>query len=290
MKPVLEEDRPNASLLILLLLLQLLELVVVGCVFPITANMHLMTVAEHPGVRLPASPHLEPRQPTTVGHRGLHLGLDVQMDGVRKMHSKNAKKGSRQSEANRLRIPKRDDDNVTKPSNRKDEKNRKEDERKKSPMKETDKLRKWDPGWRNQTRVQIMGASNLVVNWVNGRWNINNQKFRAEVQKTQNLLDKRDIRPMSDHMVLFQHICRDWNEKADRLTHEAREKGSRWNSFSMHEGEKLEAASAFFGGGVSNQDDHRAQYKVGSGHVHQTSERIEEDVLENNCRSGKDPS
>ena len=44
------------------------------------------------------------------------------------------------------------------------------------------------------------GDSNLVGNWLNGRWKINNQKFKAEVQKTQNLLEKRDIRPMSDHM------------------------------------------------------------------------------------------
>ena len=81
---------------------------------------------------------------------------------------------------------------------------------------------------------------------MSGRWKIKNQKFRAEVQKTQNLLDKRDTRPMNDHMDLFQHIYRDWDEKADRLTHEAREKGSSWNSFSMHEGEKLEAVRAFF--------------------------------------------
>ena len=36
-------------------------------------------------------------------------------------------------------------------------------------MKERAKLREWDPGWRNQTRVQIMGDSNLVVNWCNGK-------------------------------------------------------------------------------------------------------------------------
>ena len=50
------------------------------------------------------------------------------------------------------------------------------------------------------------------------------QKFRAEVEKTQNLWDTTDIRPMADHLDLFQHTYRDWNEKADRLTHETREK------------------------------------------------------------------
>ena len=47
--------------------------------------LHLIKVAEHLRVRLPASPPSSPRRPTTVGHRGLHLGLDVWMDGVRKM-------------------------------------------------------------------------------------------------------------------------------------------------------------------------------------------------------------
>ena len=37
---------------------------------------------------------------------------------------------------------------------------------------------------------------------------------------TQNLLDKTDIRPMADHLDLFQHIYRNWTEEADRLTHE----------------------------------------------------------------------
>ena len=111
-----------------------------------------------------------------------------------------------------------------------DRKGNKENERKKSAMKERDKLRNWDPGKQHQTRVQIMGDSSLVVNWLNGRWKRNNQRFRAEVQKTQKLLDMTDIRPMADHLDLFQHIYRDWNEKADRLTHEAREKGASWNS------------------------------------------------------------
>ena len=50
---------------------------------------------------------------------------------------------------------------------------------------------------------------------------LNNQKFRVEMQKTQNLLDKTDIRPMADHLDLFQHKNRDWYEKADLLTHES---------------------------------------------------------------------
>ena len=84
-----------------------------------------------------------------------------------------------------------------------DEKSEKEEERKKNMMNKRDKLRIWDPSWGNQIRVQIIGDSNLVVKWMNGRRKINNQKFRVEVQKTQNLLDKTDIRPMADHLDLY---------------------------------------------------------------------------------------
>ena len=151
-----------------------------------------------------------------------------------------------------------------------------EKERKNNFMKERDKLRIWDRGSGNQTRVQIVGDSNLVVNWMNGRWKINNQKFRVEVQKTQHLLDKTDIRPMADHLDLFQQIYRDWNEGADRLTHEARERGACWNSFTVNEGSKIAAVRAYFDGGVRRQQDQKVKNRVGSAYVIQTSERIEE--------------
>ena len=51
-----------------------------------------------------------------------------------------------------------------------------------------------------------------LVEW---KLEVNNQKFRTEVRKTKNLLFKRDIRPMSDHMDLFQHFYRDWNEEKE---------------------------------------------------------------------------
>ena len=44
------------------------------------------------------------------------------------------------------------------------------------------------------------------------------------VSKTQNMLDQIDIRPMSDHLDLFQHLDRDWNGEADHLTHKGTEK------------------------------------------------------------------
>ena len=74
-----------------------------------------------------------------------------------------------------------------------------------------------------------MDDSNLIVNWLNGEWKMNNQKFRMMVQKTQILMDKTDRQPMGDHLDMFQHIYRDWNLNADHLTHVAREKGATWN-------------------------------------------------------------
>ena len=123
-----------------------------------------------------------------------------------------------------------------------------------------------------------MGDPNLGVNWMNGRWKINNQKFRAEVRQTQNLLDKTDIRLMADYLDLLQRINRDWNEKADRLTHEAREKGASWSSFTMKKGSKVGAVRACFDGGVSKQEDRKVKRKVGSAYATQASERIEEAV------------
>ena len=84
---------------------------------------------------------------------------------------------------------------------------------------------------------------------------------------------KTDIRLMADHLDLFQLIYRDWNEKADCLTHEAREKGASCNSFTMMEGSKLEAVKASFDGGVSSQEDRKVKHKVGSAYVIQASER-----------------
>ena len=38
------------------------------------------------------------------------------------------------------------------------------------------------------------------------------------------MLDKTDLRSVDDVFDMFQHICREWNQEADRLTHVAREK------------------------------------------------------------------
>ena len=113
-------------------------------------------------------------------------------------------------------------------------------------MKEREKQRIWDPVWDNQMRIRILGDANLTVNWMNGKWKINNRKLRMMVQKTQNMLDKTDICPMGDHLDMFQHICRDWNQEADHLTHVAREKGATWNSYITEAGTRIEAVRSLF--------------------------------------------
>ena len=59
----------------------------------------------------------------------------------------------------------------------KDERSNIEEGRKKNKMKERKKLKIWDPAWRNQMRIQILGEGNLIVNWINRKWKINCQKF-----------------------------------------------------------------------------------------------------------------
>ena len=149
-------------------------------------------------------------------------------------------------------------------------------ERKKNKMKEREKMRIWVLAWSNQMRILILGDTSLIVNWMNGKWKIDDQKFRTMVQKMQNMLDRTDIRPMGEHLDVFQHVHREWNQEADHLTHVAREKGTTWNSYLMDEGARVEAVRSFFDGGAHIQCDDKIKNKVGSAFVIQIPERIEE--------------
>ena len=74
------------------------------------------------------------------------------------------------------------------------------------------------------------------------------------------------MRPMGDHLDMFQHIYRDWNQEADRLARMASEKGATWNSYVMEE-TRIEAVRSFFDGGVSTVCDDKIKHKVGSQHM-----------------------
>ena len=101
-----------------------------------------------------------------------------------------------------------------------------------------------------------MGDGNLIVNWMNGKWKINKQKFRGKEKKTQNMMDKTDFRPMGDHLDVLQHLYRDWNQEV------AREKGATWNPHVVEEGTRVEAVRSFFDGGLNDQSDDKIKHKV----------------------------
>ena len=87
------------------------------------------------------------------------------------------------------------------------------------------------------------------------------------VQKTQNMLDRKDVRLVGDHLDIFQHVYTEWNQEADHLTHVARKKGATWNSHVMEEGPRVVAVRSFFDGGVSIQCNDKIKNKVGSAFV-----------------------
>ena len=66
------------------------------------------------------------------------------------------------------------------------------------------------------------------------------------IQKTQNMLDITDLRPMADHLYMFQHVYREWHEETDRLTHLARELNTIWNFFAVEKDVTIKAMRSCF--------------------------------------------
>ena len=77
-------------------------------------------------------------------------------------------------------------------------------------------------------------------------------------------------------MDIYQHVYRDWNDKADRLTRVAREDGPMWNSPETKE--KIEAIRACFDGGVSDEHDKKVKSRSGAGLIVQTAQRIRKKI------------
>ena len=69
------------------------------------------------------------------------------------------------------------------------------------------KLEKWTPGTGFQTRVQIIGDSMLVINWMIGIWKL--------VDHAHSALDEVRILAMHDCCDQFHQCCREWNTRAD---------------------------------------------------------------------------
>ena len=99
-------------------------------------------------------------------------------------------------------------------------------------------------------------------------------------KRTQKKLDKTGLRPMGDHVDMFQHVYREWNQEAGRLMHVAREEGTTWNSYVMEKGARVEAVGSFFDGGVSSECNAQIKNKVDSAFVIQFAERIEEEIYQ----------
>ena len=92
---------------------------------------------------------------------------------------------------------------------------------------------------------------------MDGRWKIDNQRFRAAVQESKNLVDTE--RHMADEGPAGSCPAHTFTENGMRKAifsrMKRREKGPSWNSCSLNEEEKLEAVRVFVDGGVSNHDD-----------------------------------
>ena len=77
-------------------------------------------------------------------------------------------------------------------------------------------------------------------------------------------------------MDIYQHVCRYWNNKADRLTHVAKENGLVWNSSETKE--KIEAIQTCFDGGVSDKHDKQVKSRSGAGWIIKTAECIQNEM------------
>ena len=87
--------------------------------------------------------------------------------------------------------------------------------------------RRWETPAAMQTQVCVNGDSLLVVQWIAGRWRPNHRIHRRRIERLQNLLDRLSNRhavvarePGAD---LTEHIRRCVNERADALTHLAKD-------------------------------------------------------------------
>jgi hypothetical protein len=74
--------------------------------------------------------------------------------------------------------------------------------------------------------VYISGDSLLVVSWLQGVWRVLNRTYQERVNRMINQLDnmcqKFGIRPACQGREVVDHTFREWNTRADVLTHTAR--------------------------------------------------------------------
>ncbi|CAK0900484.1 unnamed protein product, partial [Prorocentrum cordatum] len=75
--------------------------------------------------------------------------------------------------------------------------------------------------------LDIQGDSLLVINWLCGKWKVLAQVYQKRVDALINKLDDMQetysVRPPEAGRDFFSHSFREWNQRADSLTHQARQ-------------------------------------------------------------------
>ena len=75
--------------------------------------------------------------------------------------------------------------------------------------------------------VEIAGDSLTVIKWATGQWAVTQYGYRKRLYNMINILgglaEMYGVRAAANGRDIFKHEFREFNQKADRLTHEARE-------------------------------------------------------------------
>ena len=83
----------------------------------------------------------------------------------------------------------------------------------------------WEPQqWSNfdgPRRLEVLGDSNLIINWVSGVWTVKFRPYERCVARVHaylhSLVAKHEVRPRTDTADFCRHIYREFNHTADRL-------------------------------------------------------------------------
>jgi len=90
----------------------------------------------------------------------------------------------------------------------------------------------WSPCVAQGRRFEIVGDSNLLINWMNGNWrckyNVYDQRLAMLHALVQNLITRCFMRPWSDHADWGRHVYRELNQEADLLA------GKHFHKYTLH--------------------------------------------------------
>jgi hypothetical protein len=106
--------------------------------------------------------------------------------------------------------------------------------------------------------MEILGDSKTVVNWMCGEWQIRNKQYVRLVgtlQNTVSMLSGWGLTSPASGQNLYKHFFREGNERADKLSWEARggQTITRWFAYDKFLSTRKTALRGAFDGGVSNE-------------------------------------